>query len=125
MEGAGEPEVQWDHRGVGVCLSSSTDFIVPSLVSGETISLSRNCTCTQTEVSSAEALYCLFEQIRTINMRLGFSLQKVSQMEKLNGNGVLRIKSYLGSCVLRQQASCKAAPDSAGVGHHVQYVLLQ
>lgn len=58
-------------------------------------------------------------------MRFGFSLQKVSQMGKLNGNGILRIKSYLGSCILSQQASCKAASDSAGAGHHVQYVLLQ
>lgn len=41
-------------------------------------------------------------------------------MEKLKGNGILRIKSCLGSCVLGQQASCKAALDFADVGHHVR-----
>lgn len=48
-------------------------------------------------------------------------------MENLNGNGnsILRIKSYLGHCVLSQQISCKAASDFAGVGHHVPCVLLQ
>lgn len=46
-------------------------------------------------------------------------------MEMLNSKGILRIKCYLGSCVLSQPSSCKAASDFAGVGHHVRCVLLQ
>lgn len=64
MERAGESEVQWEHSVcVGVCAPAQT-FLYHIWVSEGSISLSRNCTCTQTEVSSAEPQHCLFEQIR-------------------------------------------------------------